>query len=278
MKLSMFVLAFVVSLSIGIQADTAKNRLLDAKHCRLRICSVVQDLRQVEPAKLTIYCPDYPIFRGSSFTSCPLPDPLPEPKPLPFPNPFPNPGPNSACNISPSQCPVILCASPDSETGENTICCNGVEYLSCCLAVCGSDPPANPSTCKKGPCQSGPGPKPIPGDCTCTLQYAPVCCSGKQFSNACFAGCDGYSNCDEGPCNGSIFGKRRHLLSSSCEDRPEIMDEYPSCCEEYEVKEGENLCDVADYFELNCNELAEFNDVAVDGDLVAGDMLQICPY
>jgi hypothetical protein len=54
------------------------------------------------------------------------------------------------------------------------------------------------ATCKKttGECK-GPEIK----DCMCTMQYDPVCgCDGKEYGNACMAGCAGVKSWTKGSC------------------------------------------------------------------------------
>ena len=99
------------------------------------------------------------------------------------------------------------------------VCCNKgtddeKEYNSVCEARCellGDGQFGSLLQCEPGKCENDPG-------CACTLEWAPVCCSGsKTFGNQCQAQCDGY---DESQCT-----------CGSCQDITICTMEYmPLCC------------------------------------------------
>eukprot|EP01023_Acetabularia_acetabulum_P057223 TRINITY_DN665_c1_g1_i1.p1 TRINITY_DN665_c1_g1~~TRINITY_DN665_c1_g1_i1.p1 ORF type:complete len:461 (+),score=36.33 TRINITY_DN665_c1_g1_i1:87-1469(+) len=57
---------------------------------------------------------------------------------------------------------------------------------------------------------------------------------------------------------------------------PEVCKSFPPCCDEYALKVGEIDCDVANIYEIDCEQFRDLNDISEDDDLQAGDLLQIC--
>eukprot|EP01026_Neomeris_dumetosa_P028135 TRINITY_DN2281_c0_g1_i4.p2 TRINITY_DN2281_c0_g1~~TRINITY_DN2281_c0_g1_i4.p2 ORF type:complete len:227 (-),score=11.43 TRINITY_DN2281_c0_g1_i4:190-795(-) len=96
----------------------------------------------------------------------------------------------------------------------------------------------------------------------CELRYE--CCNGNTFFKF---GSSVSRGCSCGACR-----QKRHLLEdhSSC---PESVMEYEPCCTEYEVKQGESICYIAQKFELECQDVQELNQIE---QVEVGDIIQIC--
>eukprot|EP01026_Neomeris_dumetosa_P008051 TRINITY_DN12528_c0_g1_i10.p1 TRINITY_DN12528_c0_g1~~TRINITY_DN12528_c0_g1_i10.p1 ORF type:complete len:524 (-),score=79.45 TRINITY_DN12528_c0_g1_i10:407-1978(-) len=52
--------------------------------------------------------------------------------------------------------------------------------------------------------------------------------------------------------------------------------EFDPCCSEYTLGTGERICDIAQRYEVDCQELRDLNDIQDDDLLQAGDVLQVC--
>eukprot|EP01023_Acetabularia_acetabulum_P057664 TRINITY_DN6726_c0_g1_i1.p1 TRINITY_DN6726_c0_g1~~TRINITY_DN6726_c0_g1_i1.p1 ORF type:complete len:204 (-),score=35.78 TRINITY_DN6726_c0_g1_i1:185-796(-) len=130
--------------------------------------------------------------------------------------------------------------------------------------------PSNNFVCNIDPCQC-----PVILCAFETLEEAknPVCCFGKSYANCCLAACSGDKVipqlCTAGLCDNKK--NTRGLLAS--EDKLSDCYKYGACCDEYVMKEGESICDVANTHNKSCDDLKAFNDVH---DLLPGDIIQIC--
>ena len=77
-------------------------------------------------------------------------------------------------------------------------CCDDTQYSNYCFAK--NDCASN---CIKGECELKKdliGSECNPNGLACTMQYDPVCCDGKTYSNACVAGISCAENCVQGAC------------------------------------------------------------------------------
>ena len=107
---------------------------------------------------------------------------------------------SNAQNCKNDLCPEEECVPNDNLCTEeyNPYCCDGIQYSNYCFAnnACATN-------CIKGECDLKKGS--IDSECNpnglaCTMQYDPVCCDGKTYSNACVAGISCGENCVDGEC------------------------------------------------------------------------------
>ena len=107
----------------------------------------------------------------------------------------------------------IFSYTPD---GCNTCTCGGNSGFEACTKVFCEDT-VDPNECKscvdgyvvsndRLSCVEEPDP------CICTLQYDPVCCDGKTYSNDCFARCQCDEVITEGECGSSGCGGIENCL------------------------------------------------------------------
>eukprot|EP01025_Chloroclados_australasicus_P050315 TRINITY_DN5771_c0_g1_i1.p3 TRINITY_DN5771_c0_g1~~TRINITY_DN5771_c0_g1_i1.p3 ORF type:complete len:152 (+),score=3.30 TRINITY_DN5771_c0_g1_i1:170-625(+) len=73
-----------------------------------------------------------------------------------------------------------------------------------------------------------------------------------------------------------LTGGYRKLLNeaeSQCTTDLVPMEEYGPCCQEYTVQHEENICGIAEFFELDCQHLRDFNNLT---EVVEYQKIQIC--
>eukprot|EP01023_Acetabularia_acetabulum_P050840 TRINITY_DN5543_c0_g2_i2.p4 TRINITY_DN5543_c0_g2~~TRINITY_DN5543_c0_g2_i2.p4 ORF type:complete len:143 (+),score=10.57 TRINITY_DN5543_c0_g2_i2:294-722(+) len=68
-----------------------------------------------------------------------------------------------------------------------------------------------------------------------------------------------------------VGAKQQLNYSDGCNN--ESSSQFPPCCTEYIVKQGEEICDIAESNNLDCDLLKDFNDLE---DVEEDDILQIC--
>eukprot|EP01026_Neomeris_dumetosa_P079578 TRINITY_DN8713_c0_g1_i3.p1 TRINITY_DN8713_c0_g1~~TRINITY_DN8713_c0_g1_i3.p1 ORF type:complete len:247 (+),score=44.84 TRINITY_DN8713_c0_g1_i3:67-807(+) len=71
-------------------------------------------------------------------------------------------------------------------------------------------------------------------------------------------------------------GHRRKMLEvqhAMCQDAEEFVLELDPCCEEYEVQQDEDICNLAEKYDFDCELLKLINDV---DEVKEGDTIQIC--